>query len=279
MKDMNFHPTGINFNVINTFTSFNDQLGLSTGNNSGVVPDAVMKTFYYNSQGDTATVSVSGLPKNGIFNFGFYAGTDYPNSPTVSIFQIGSQAVSLNAFNNTSNMIFINGVKPDSTGTVVITFYTDASTPYGMWNSLTIQGMPSPDVVAADSAGTSGTIAAAIHSNAVAGTATAMDAIGATAAADSSDNRPQPAAMNVYPNPFTDNVTVQFELAQPAGKFTLVVVDVSGRIAEKLEFSNAPAGVWQQVLNLGRLPKGMYFVHVFGLATEEKQSFRIVKVR
>ena len=85
--------------------------------------------------------------------------------------------------------------------------------------------------------------------------------------------RPQPAAMNVYPNPFTDNVTVQFELAQPVGKFTLVVVDVSGRIAEKLEFSNAPAGVWQQVLNLGRLPKGMYFVHVFGLATEEKQSF------
>ena len=278
MKDMNFHPTGINFNVINTFTSFNDQLGVSTGNNSGVVPDAVMKTFYYNAQGDTATVSVSGLPKNGIFNFGFYAGTDYSNSPTVSIFQIGNQAVSINAFMNTTNMVFINGVKPDSTGTVVITFYTDASTPYGMWNSLTIQGMPSPDVVAADSAGTSGTIAAAIHSNGVAGTATAMDAIGATAA-DSLDNRPQAGAMNVYPNPFTDNVTVQFELAQPVGKFTLVVADVSGRIAEKVEFSNAPAGVWSQVVNLSRLPKGMYFIHVFGLAAADKQSFRIVKVR
>ncbi len=147
-----------------------------------------------------------------------------------------------------------------------------------MWNSLTIQGMPSPDVVAADSAGTSGTIAAAIHSNAVAGTATGMDVIDATAA-DSSDNRPQPGAMNVYPNPFTDNVTVQFERAQPVGKFTLVMVDVSGRIAEKLEFSNAPAGPWQQVLNLGRLPKGMYVVHVFGLAAGEKQSFRRVKVK
>ena len=138
MMDMNYQPTGINFNVVTPFTSFNDQLGLTTGNNSGVVPDSVMKTFYYNSQGDTTRVLINGLPRNGVFNFGFYAGTNFSNAPTVGVYQIGNQIVSLNAYNNTSNMIFINGIKPDSTGSVLISFYTDATSPYAMWTSLTI---------------------------------------------------------------------------------------------------------------------------------------------
>ncbi|HRQ49394.1 MAG TPA: fibronectin type III domain-containing protein, partial [Agriterribacter sp.] len=39
-------PTGINFTVIENFSGFNNW-GMITGNNSGVVPDNVMKEFYY----------------------------------------------------------------------------------------------------------------------------------------------------------------------------------------------------------------------------------------
>jgi predicted esterase len=271
MMDTYAQRTGINFNVINTFTSFNDQLGLTTNNNSGVVPDAVMKTFYYNSQGDTATVSITGLARTQIYNFGFYAGTNYSNGPTVGIYQIGNQVVSLNAYNNTTNMVFINGVQPDSTGAVKISFYTDISTAYAMWTSLTIQGMPSPDVIAADSAGTAGSIATP-----------GGDPNGALDT--TSTPRPDSASQVItgkiaaYPNPFTDNVIVSMNLAQAADKFTLVVVDGGGRIIQKQEFSGVPAGAWQQTLNFSRLTKGIYFIQLYGLPDGKRRSFQMVKV-
>ncbi len=270
--DMNSNQTGINFNVKTTFTSFNDQLGLTTGNNSGVVPDNVMKVFYYNSQGDTARVSVSGLPRNQVFNFGFYAGTNFSNTNTVGIYQIGSQAVQLNALNNTTNMVFINGVKPDSTGTVNITFYASGNSAYVMWNSLTIQGMPSPDVIAADSAGTSGTIATG-QKNSEVGSATAATF---NASSLSSQFGTGPRA---FPNPFSDIVTVQFDLPQNTGKFSLVVVDITGRILRKEDFSNQPAGTFIHQMNLGSLNKGVYFIQAYGLPGDKPASFRLIKVK
>jgi hypothetical protein len=277
MVNMNNQPTGIGFNLVRDFTSFNDQLGLTTGTNSGVVPDNVMSTFYYDSQGDTSVVAITGLPKTGIFNFGFYAGTNFSNAPTVGVYQIGNQVVSLNAFNNTTNMVFINGVKPDSTGTVYITFYTDASTPYAMWTSLTIQGMTSPGVIAADSAGTAGTIAASIKTpGVVSGSATTMDA--STLTASSTANR-LATGLRAFPNPFVDNVTVNFDFQQNVAKFTLVVVDVAGRILQKQEFNSIPAGFWQHNLNLGNLNKGVYFIQGYGLPGDKPASFRLVKVK
>ncbi|MBS1606368.1 MAG: fibronectin type III domain-containing protein [Bacteroidetes bacterium] len=269
LMDMKAQKTGINVNIVTAPTSFNDQLGVTTGNNSGIVPDAVMKTFYYNSQGDTAVVNITGLSKTGIFNFGFYAGTIFSNAPTVGVYQIGNQIVSLNAYNNTSNMVFINGVKPDSTGTVKIIFYTDVTTPYAMWTSLTIQGMPSPDVIAADSAGTAGTIATRRTNNGLQGGANGLLSTDSTVAG----------ALAAYPNPFVDNVVVKFDIPQNVGRFTLAIVDAAGRIARKQEFKDVPAGAWQQTLNLSGLGKGIYFIRVYGLPGNQVKTFRLVKVQ
>jgi len=274
LMDMNGQRTGLNFTQTREFTSFNDALGVTTGNNSGVVPDAVMKTFYYNSQDDTAVVTISGLSKTGIYNFGFYAGTIYNNSPTVGVYQIGNQFVTLNAYQNTTNMVFINGVKPDSTGSVNITFYADITTPYAMWTSLTIQGMPSPDVVAADSAGTAGTIATRVSNpNGVVGTANSLLSNGLTS------NLNQREAVLAYPNPFVDYVTVRLDIPQNVGRFTLAIVDAAGRIVQKQEFKDVPAGTWQKDLRLGALNKGIYFIRVYGLPGSQVKTFRLVKVQ
>ncbi len=279
LMNMNFQPTGINFNLVTPFTSFNDQLGVTTGNNSGVVPDTVMKTFYYNSQGDTARVRIDGLPRTGVFNFGFYAGTSFSNAPTIGMYQIGSQIVSLNAYNNTTNMVFINGIKPDSNGSVLITFYTGATTPYAMWTSLTIQGMPSPDVIAADSAGTAGVIASSVTRNIISVTGANLLDASAVNALDSSASQRLNTRLAAYPNPFVDNVTVKFDFQQNVAKFTLAITDASGKIVQKQEFSNVPAGNWQKILNLSNLTQGVYFIQLYGLSDEKVKSFKLVKVR
>ncbi|HEX9514000.1 MAG TPA: fibronectin type III domain-containing protein [Puia sp.] len=270
MMNMKAQPTGINFKVVNAFTSFNDQLGLTTGHNTGVVPDTVMKTFYYNTQGDTARIRIDGLPRTGIFNFGFYAGTSFSNAPTVGVYQIGNQIVSLNAFNNTSNMVFINGVKPDSNGSVLITFYTGATTPYAMWTSLGIQGMPSPDVIAADSAGIGGQAAGGVLSP----VGPPLQNANGVDSTDSLNNR-----LLAYPNPFHDNVTMKLDLPQGVSKIRLIIADASGKVIRQQEFDNLPAGTWLQTFNLGNLTRGVYFIQVYGLPGKKVKPFRLMKLK
>jgi PA14 domain/Secretion system C-terminal sorting domain/Fibronectin type III domain len=275
LVNTNNQPTGINFNVNTMFTNFNGGLGVTTGNNSGVVPDVVMQTFYYNSSGDTARISFNGLSKTQVYNFGFYAGTNFSSTATVGMYQIGNQVVSLNAFNNTANMSWIYGVTPDTSGTINIVFYCAPGTGYAMLNAIEVQGMPSAAVIGSDSTGTGGVIATSVRNNGtVAGTA-----LGMTAAVDSASN-PFNITAGAYPNPFVDNVTVKFDLTQNVSKFTLVIADASGRIVQKQEFSDVPAGPWVQTLNTSSLGTGTYYVKVLGLpAGQAVETFKVVKVK
>jgi hypothetical protein len=277
MTDMNAQPTGINFNVVRTFTSFNDQLGVTTGNNSGIVPDAVMKTFYYNSQGDTARIRIDGLSGTGVFNFGFYAGTTFSNAPVVGVYQIGNTIVSLNAFNNTSNMVYINGVKPDSTGSVLITFYTGNTSPYAMWTSLTIQGMPSPDVAPPDtttSGGGSGggnngpnpTLPIVRPLNPWMNGGTTPDSLSST-------------TLVAYPNPFTDNLTLKMGLPHDVGQCRMVITDANGKIVRQEEYDNMPAGTWQQSLYLGNLMRGIYYIRIYNSSGDKSATFSLMKIK
>jgi len=176
-------------------------------------------------------------------------------------------------------MVFINGIKPDSNGSVLITFYTGATTAYAMWTSLTIQGMPSPDVIAADSAGTAGVIASSVTRNIISVTGANLLDASAVNALDSSASQRLNTRLAAYPNPFVDNVTVKFGFRQNVGRFTLVVTDDAGRIVQKQEFNNAVAGQWQQTLNLGNLTRGVYFIQLVGLPGEKAQSIKLVKTK
>src|SRR5690606_9653053 len=53
-------PTGINFTILDNFSGFNDW-GMITGNNSGPVPDNVMREFYYSLYAESARFMIDGL--------------------------------------------------------------------------------------------------------------------------------------------------------------------------------------------------------------------------
>src|SRR5690606_11472385 len=58
LKDANGVSTGISIQLMTAWTGVNN-LGANTGNNSGVYPDAVLRSSYYTNA--TRTVKVSGL--------------------------------------------------------------------------------------------------------------------------------------------------------------------------------------------------------------------------
>lgn len=68
-------------------------------------------------------------------------------------------------------------------------------------------------------------------------------------------------SMNVYPNPATDNATVNFTLGESA-KVQVSVVDALGRVIISADLGNMSAGEQNYQLNTESLNNGLYFVNV-----------------
>ncbi|WP_160710977.1 fibronectin type III domain-containing protein [Chitinophaga solisilvae] len=130
--------TGMNVTVLDNFTGYNN-LGAVTGNNSGVYPDIVMKTFFYDQSGTPRRVRVSGLSAGNKYNLVFFGSrADFSdNRPTV--YSVGAQSVSLNASSNKTNTVRLTGLSPDASGNIDFTVLQPAGSASAYLNALVIQ--------------------------------------------------------------------------------------------------------------------------------------------
>jgi hypothetical protein len=138
-------PTTIGLAMQTTwFSVFNS--GPTTGNNSGIYPDAVLKDYYYFAifGGPTSLTSkITGLDTSRSYNLNFYAGSSWPGASDngTTTFTIGSQTDSLYVQNNTTKTAAFNSVKPASDGTITFTMGVTAGTPVGYINAFTINSL------------------------------------------------------------------------------------------------------------------------------------------
>jgi predicted esterase len=119
-------------------------LGPTTGNNSGVYPDAVLHDFwFFGDYGAPNTVapSLTGLDTTKIYNITLYAGSVFNYVPDngTTVYNCQGQTVSLYVQNNTQNTVTLTNLKPDATGTITINMSKqDANTPIGYINAMVI---------------------------------------------------------------------------------------------------------------------------------------------
>jgi hypothetical protein len=254
--------TGIGFVGGHPFNNVSTTLGVTTGNNSGPVPDVVMKTTYFVGFTITASFTFTGLNRTNMYNLVFFGGDTYNNTGT-TVYQVGSQAATLNTLNNTTQTTTLYSVRPDSSGSITVLVYSTQG--YGWINSCTLQAMIAPEYAdgGAGGGGGNGTNAS---TRAVALESTDTEAAG---------------KLTGFPNPFVDDVNLKFALKQNVSKFTVTVFDLGGKAIYRKEFYNAPAGLWQQRLGLnGRsLNVGTYFIQVAGIPGEKPKTFKLVKVK
>lgn len=261
--------TGINFNVIKNFDGYNASVGLTTGKNSGVVPDTVMNKVYYENFGDSCSFSISGLSRASVYNLSFYGGTNY-NYTTNTTYRVGNQLVNLNALNNTTQLATLYNLTPDTTGT--ITVWLGETAGYGFLNGLIVQGMTGPGTVAADSTGGGGIASyQSTHTAASIVSGSQFNNLDSTVTTSS-------LLLNVYPNPFTGEVMVVATFTQPVPKLALVLVDRTGRILQENEYTNIFQGTWRQAVQLkSDLPPGIYILEMIGVTGEKPRTFTLLK--
>jgi len=157
MKDETGLASGISITILDAFTGANN-VGAVTGTNTGVYPDTVMQTFFYDQSGNARRIRLSGLTATRKYNLVFFGSRAAVSDNRNTIYAAGSDSVILNAASNTANTVQLNGLAPDSSGNIIFTVKQAPGSFSAYLNTLVIQsyvddGIPiAPDNLSATSA-------------------------------------------------------------------------------------------------------------------------------
>ena len=116
--------------------------GMNTGNNSGIYPDAVLRSFYWtNAYQDPAIVVLGGLDQSFNYNLTFF-GSINTNSNVSTVWGVGSNKATLREDMNISTTTAINNVVPSLNSEIQISIQEAAGSPWSIFNALVINAYP-----------------------------------------------------------------------------------------------------------------------------------------
>lgn len=150
LKDGTGASTGINITIIDGLTGDNE-FGAVTGSNTGIYPDDVMRTAFYDQSNTTRRIRLTNLNSTYKYNLVFFGSRGQVSDNRNTVYSVGAQSVTLNAAGNTSNTVQINGLTPDGSGNIEFTISQAAGASFSYLNAMVIQsyidnGIPlSPD--------------------------------------------------------------------------------------------------------------------------------------
>lgn len=255
LMDDNGDNTGLTMVISKAFTGDNPY-GMNTGNNSGIYPDNVISSTYWCDVATPGELTIKGLNLAMRYNFVFFASRDGSGDRT-SNYTVNGTTVSLNASYNTNQTVQINDIVPDQNGQAVITVAAGGSSIYGYIGALVIQSYTpqlsqlDPSLIMAKNPG--------MVPKSSAQTATAVS------------------ISNVYPNPFSRQVTLDLKNAGKASKNLIVsLTDLNGRILYTQVLGGMTTGSQRFTIDLGsnQIPSGPCFLKV----TEDGQLIKTVKL-
>lgn len=230
LKDESGVSTGVSVKVLQVFGGTSSK-GMVTGNNSGIVPDGVIKGGYFIDRLMTAQLRFDNLSLLNKYNFSFFGSRD--GSPTVgdrtTIYTINGVSVSLNGFMNSANIVQIRDVQPDNFGSVTVTLTTTSAALFGYLNGIIIQAVNDPDG-------------------------------GARAASLAGNSYSEMAEIKAYPNPFVSELTVEL-VEQLGDEFTVSLMNSAGVTVFESSHSEKPSNN-QLKLDFSETSSGFYYLRV-----------------
>ncbi|MGB8191314.1 MAG: T9SS type A sorting domain-containing protein, partial [Chitinophagaceae bacterium] len=246
--------TGVTMSITLGFNGQNDA-GMQTG--AGIFPDAVMRSCYWLDRTQVGQFKLTGLNHSKRYRIGFFGsiGPGWDGNFT-STYTIGNRTVYLNAHRNDTEVAYIGDVIPDENGEVLLSVSSPATTNYSFTSAIVIQAYD--DV-------TGGTVLNRANigneeDTDVKITEVARGAQGQEVVVEEAKK----IRVLAYPNPFTDNVKIDFNNTSASNKVSVDIVDITGRLVFNREAGKLPAGMNTLRLDVSNsaITPGIYFVRL-----------------
>jgi fibronectin type 3 domain-containing protein/poly(3-hydroxybutyrate) depolymerase len=242
-------PTGMTLSIEKTMNGDNN-FGVITGNNSGIAPDVVLQSNYWIDNTQLAQMKLTGLNQAKRYRIGFL-GSMSTNGWTAGnytcTYTINGRTVYLNSWMNSSKIVYIGDVQADSNGELLLDFSTTQEAAYGFNAGLVIQSY--------DDVPGGGTILNRSRNNPAILAATAGMETARTTTSAVTGGR-------VYPNPFIDQINLDFNNTAADNHVSVDVYDLSGKLVFRKAFGKLAAGYHTLRVATGNanLPTGIYLV-------------------
>lgn len=243
---------------------------------TGFFPDIVLKTNYWGDAGQQCQVQLNNLDQRKKYRIGFFGSANW-NSYFLCDYTINGKQATLNSYQNTSKVVYIDGVTPDQNGVMVIDLNTATGSPYSFTGAVTIEYFDD-----ATTGGSGGRMANPVQQSNPSNIIpfhqplVLVDATNATNARTSgtvatASSKPTAAAAKVnsltaFPNPFVEKLQAEIALVKTVNVLSLSLYDLNGNLVYRKTLRNVQAGT--QVIDLNipdagkRLAAGGYILQM-----------------
>ncbi|MBX6360616.1 MAG: fibronectin type III domain-containing protein [Acidobacterium ailaaui] len=258
-KDENGNLTNISLHTVKDFSG-ESNIGLVTGNNSGVFPDVVIYDEYFLDLNDTMIYVFSGLNLTMKYNFIFFGSIVGFGWDNTTIFMINNQKVALNTAYNYQNTVQINNVSPDQDGNIVVKIFYKPSARFGVLGAMVIQAYDDYDDNGQLKATQPGSPYMYLKMS------------------NSILNTNQHVAI-AYPNPFHNVIHVGIPVQKAGEDYQIRLMDVSGQIIYTRQLGTLPSG-WNDILldlSQQQLSDGMYLLNIQSNSGQRSQTLKLIR--
>jgi chitodextrinase/pimeloyl-ACP methyl ester carboxylesterase len=246
-------PTGMSLSITKVMNGDNN-FGVITGNNSGFAPDVVLQSNYWIDNTQQSQMKLSGLNMAKRYRIGFFNSMStngwFAGNYTCT-YTINGRTVYLNSWMNSTKVVYIGDVQSDSNGELLLDFSTTETAVYGFNGGIIVQAyddVPEGGTVLNGGLTKPGEMTGTVSEEAAARTT-------AQATQEVTEGR-------MYPNPFIDQVNLDFNNTAADNNVSVDVYDLSGKLVFRKAFGKLAAGYNTLRVNTGsaNLNTGIYMV-------------------
>ncbi|WP_315815200.1 T9SS type A sorting domain-containing protein [Paraflavitalea speifideaquila] len=227
-----------------------NNFGVITGSNSGIAPDVVLQSNYWIDNTQLAQMKLTGLNQAKRYRIGFLGSMStngWSAGNYTCTYTINGRTVYLNSWMNSTKIVYIGDVQADANGELLLDFSTTKEAAYGFSAGLVIASY--------DDAPEGGTVLNRSNKQPITRTSSVA---GETARANTSPIT----GGRVYPNPFIDQINLDFNNTAADNHVSVDVYDLSGKLVFRKGFGKLAAGYRTLRVATGHanLPTGIYLV-------------------
>lgn len=276
------NQSGSTSNLSLTLTKeFNGEFtaGVSTGNNSGVVPDNTLRANYWLDRQQQSQFRVNGLNHSKRYRVGFIGSSSPPvwfKGNYTATYSINGKTVYLNSWENSTKIVRIGDVVPDPDGTLKLDFSTVAEAGYGFNSGLIIEEYNDIDLY--NPIDTVPTTPPDTTDPNPPNPPDTTDPGGPVNPPDTTDPANPYGKITVFPNPFRNRVRMNFYNRQATDHIDIAIHDPEGRILFRRSYGTHPVGSTN--LEITGFESGMrtgVYIATLIVNGEVVQSFKLVK--
>lgn len=249
-------PTGMALSIEKIMNGDNN-FGVVTGNNSGFAPDVVLQSNFWIDNTQQSQMKLSGLNQSKRYRIGFFGsmstnGWFFGNY--TATYTVNGRTVYLNSWMNSVKVVYIGDLQPDANGELLLNFSTTQEAAWAFNGGIIIQAYE--DGVAG------GTVLNGTEVSTPVADVTTVATNEATTPATAAATTRTLAEGRMYPNPFVDQINLDFNNTAANNHVTVDVYDLSGKLMFRKDFGTLAAGYSTLRVNTAaaNLNTGLYMV-------------------